>query len=41
MTTSSTTRSETMPVPGGDVYYEVRGSGPVLLLMPGGAPSHQ
>jgi pimeloyl-ACP methyl ester carboxylesterase len=25
-----------LDVPGGRVYYEVRGSGPVLLLMPGG-----
>jgi pimeloyl-ACP methyl ester carboxylesterase len=36
MATTSATRSETMQVPGGQVYYEVRGSGPVLLMMPGG-----
>jgi pimeloyl-ACP methyl ester carboxylesterase len=29
-------RANTLKVPGADVYYEVRGSGPVLLLMPGG-----
>jgi len=29
-------RSETLDVPGANLYYEVRGSGPVLLLMPGG-----
>ena len=27
---------ETLKVPGAHLYYEVRGSGPVLLLMPGG-----
>jgi len=26
-------------VPGASLYYEVRGSGPVLLMMPGGRPS--
>lgn len=36
MATTSTTRSETMQVPGGHVHYEVRGSGPALLMMPGG-----
>ncbi len=28
--------SETLYVPGERLYYEVRGSGPVLLMMPGG-----
>src|SRR5215471_2389962 len=36
MRASSTIKSETLKVPGGDLYYEVRGSGPVLLMMPGG-----
>jgi pimeloyl-ACP methyl ester carboxylesterase len=27
---------ETLKVPGAHIYYEVRGSGPVLLMMPGG-----
>jgi pimeloyl-ACP methyl ester carboxylesterase len=30
------TKVETLKVPGADLYYEVRGSGPVLLMMPGG-----
>ncbi|MCC3312647.1 alpha/beta fold hydrolase [Nocardia africana] len=29
-------RSETLPVPGATLYYEVRGDGPLLLLIPGG-----
>ncbi len=29
-------RSETLQVPGARLYYEVRGSGPLLLMMPGG-----
>src|SRR3984893_7770218 len=29
-------KAETLRVPGADLYYEVRGSGPVLLMMPGG-----
>ena len=29
-------RIETLPVPGASLYYEVRGSGPVLLMIPGG-----
>jgi pimeloyl-ACP methyl ester carboxylesterase len=29
-------RSETLHMPGARLYYEVRGSGPVLLMMPGG-----
>ena len=28
--------SATLTVPGGSLYYEVRGTGPVLLMMPGG-----
>jgi pimeloyl-ACP methyl ester carboxylesterase len=31
-----TTKTETLRVPGAELYYEVRGSGPVLLMMPGG-----
>ncbi|MEU2253837.1 alpha/beta hydrolase [Nocardia xishanensis] len=29
-------RSETLSVPGATLYYEVRGAGPLLLLIPGG-----
>jgi pimeloyl-ACP methyl ester carboxylesterase len=29
-------KTERLKVPGATIYYEVRGSGPVLLLMPGG-----
>jgi pimeloyl-ACP methyl ester carboxylesterase len=29
-------KSETLQVPGASLYYEVRGSGPVLLMIPGG-----
>jgi pimeloyl-ACP methyl ester carboxylesterase len=29
-------KTDTLPVPGADLYYEVRGSGPVLLMIPGG-----
>ncbi|MEV0032228.1 alpha/beta fold hydrolase [Nocardia sp. NPDC050793] len=29
-------RSETLSVPGATLYYEVRGTGPLLLLVPGG-----
>jgi pimeloyl-ACP methyl ester carboxylesterase len=36
MEATSTYKSATLKVPGGDLYYEVRGSGPVLLMMPGG-----
>lgn len=36
MTSSVATRIETLKVPGANLYYEVRGSGPVLLMMPGG-----
>jgi len=37
-TVSPTTeiKIETLKVPGAHLYYEVRGSGPVLLMMPGG-----
>jgi len=31
-----TVKTETLKVPGANIYYEVRGSGPVLLMMPGG-----
>jgi pimeloyl-ACP methyl ester carboxylesterase len=31
-----TTKTETLKVPGASIYYAVRGSGPVLLMMPGG-----
>jgi pimeloyl-ACP methyl ester carboxylesterase len=36
MSSSVTTKIETLKVPGANLYYEVRGSGPVLLMMPGG-----
>jgi pimeloyl-ACP methyl ester carboxylesterase len=36
MNRSVTARTETLKVPGASIYYEVRGSGPVLLMMPGG-----
>jgi pimeloyl-ACP methyl ester carboxylesterase len=29
-------KTDTLPVPGASLYYEVRGSGPVLLMIPGG-----
>ncbi len=28
--------TKTLDVPGASIYYEVRGSGPVLLCIPGG-----
>lgn len=31
----SATKTDTLKVPGASLYYEVRGSGPVLLLIPG------
>jgi pimeloyl-ACP methyl ester carboxylesterase len=31
-----TARTQSLKVPGANIYYEVRGSGPVLLMMPGG-----
>src|SRR4030081_2474696 len=36
MGATSTIKSGTLQVPGANLYYEVRGSGPVLLMMPGG-----
>src|ERR1700675_3801566 len=36
MDTPATVRTEMLKVPGASIYYEVRGSGPVLLMMPGG-----
>ncbi len=30
------TKTDSLKVPGASIYYEVRGSGPVLLMMPGG-----
>jgi pimeloyl-ACP methyl ester carboxylesterase len=34
--TTTTYMPGTLAVPGAEIYYEVRGKGPVLLLMPGG-----
>jgi pimeloyl-ACP methyl ester carboxylesterase len=36
MNSTMATKTETLKVPGANLYYEVRGSGPVLLMMPGG-----
>jgi len=36
MTTPITAKTETFKVPGATIYYEVHGSGPVLLMIPGG-----
>lgn len=36
MNTKVPVRAENLSVPGATIYYEVRGSGPVLLMMPGG-----
>jgi pimeloyl-ACP methyl ester carboxylesterase len=36
MSTPATVKTATLRVPGAIIYYEVRGSGPVLLMMPGG-----
>lgn len=36
MNTPMTVKTENLKVPGASIYYEVRGSGPVLLMMPGG-----
>src|ERR1700674_1034314 len=36
MNSTMTTKTETLKVPGAELYYEVRGSGRVLLMMPGG-----
>jgi pimeloyl-ACP methyl ester carboxylesterase len=33
---TTATRIENLKVPGASLYYEVRGAGPVLLMMPGG-----
>lgn len=33
---TATLKTDTLQVPGANLYYEVRGSGPVLLMMPGG-----
>jgi len=34
--TTATVKAQTLKVPGATLYYEVRGSGPVLMMMPGG-----
>lgn len=36
MEATTTFQARTLKVPGASLYYEVRGSGPVLLMMPGG-----
>ena len=36
MTTTASFTKQTLDVPGARLYYEVRGAGPVLLMMPGG-----
>src|SRR6202049_2737805 len=36
MSSTMATKIETLKVPGAELYYAVRGSGPVLLMMPGG-----
>jgi pimeloyl-ACP methyl ester carboxylesterase len=36
MNTTVPVTTESLEVPGASLYYEVRGSGPVLLMMPGG-----
>jgi pimeloyl-ACP methyl ester carboxylesterase len=36
MSVPTTVKTETLKVPGASIYYEVRGLGPVLLMMPGG-----
>src|SRR5439155_22098314 len=36
MNTTVPMTTERLEVPGASLYYEVRGSGPVLLMMPGG-----
>src|ERR1700745_1368694 len=33
---ASTVRSRVLQLPGASIYYEIRGTGPVLLMMPGG-----
>jgi pimeloyl-ACP methyl ester carboxylesterase len=36
MATTAPTKTDHLKVPGASIYYEVRGAGPVLLMMPGG-----
>ena len=36
MQTTAATKTDRLKVPGATIYYEVRGAGPVLLMMPGG-----
>lgn len=36
MSLTAPTKTEFLQVPGARIYYEIRGSGPVLLMMPGG-----
>jgi pimeloyl-ACP methyl ester carboxylesterase len=36
MNPSVTVKTQSLNVPGATIYYEVRGTGPVLLMMPGG-----
>src|ERR1700730_12870294 len=36
MGATSTFKTNILEVPGASIYFEVRGSGPVLLMMPGG-----
>jgi pimeloyl-ACP methyl ester carboxylesterase len=36
MQTSTPTKTDQLKVPGASIYYEVRGAGPVLLMVPGG-----
>jgi len=33
---TATVKTQTLKVPGATMYYEVRGSGPVIMMMPGG-----
>jgi hypothetical protein len=35
----SATKTATLKVPGASLYYEVRGSGPLLLLIPAHPPT--
>ena len=36
MAVNTTYKTATLDAPGASLYYEVRGSGPILLMMPGG-----
>ena len=36
MSPSATVKTQNLKVPGATIHYEVCGSGPVLLMMPGG-----